>query len=145
LFQWRRQRINRAYFQNTNQKSNYDINTRLDHAHDKDRLVNKAQIVTVLSLPHTQSFTKYNPIEKTREVTPKVHDLWTYIVQLINKTTDCYFVYHQGNRFGILVVPLGPLDIIVIVHFQHNYFHLLALPSPNNILSMFTLANFFLQ
>lgn len=75
---------------NTNQKSNYDINTRLDHAHNKDRLINKAQIVTVLSLPNTQLFTKHNQIEKTRRATPKVHDLWSYIGQA-----------HKGGRGGL--------------------------------------------
>jgi hypothetical protein len=38
--------------------------------------------------------------------------------------------YKKGNHFGNLVVPLGPLDIIVIALF--------ALPNPNQILGMFT-------
>jgi hypothetical protein len=54
-------------------------------------------------------------------------------------------VYHKGNRLRNLVVPLGPLDIIVVVHFQHNVFTLLTLPSPDKIPGIFTLANFFVQ
>jgi hypothetical protein len=55
-------------------------------------------------------------------------------------------VYHKGNRFENLVVPLGPLDIIVVVHFQHNFFFtLLSLPNSDKILGMLILANFFVQ
>jgi hypothetical protein len=38
--------------------------------------------------------------------------------------------YKKCNIFGNLVVPLGPLDIIVVVHFQQKNSHLTSLAKP---------------
>jgi hypothetical protein len=51
-----------------------------------------------------------------------------YAFLLVHQSST--WLYHKGNRFGNLVVPPGPLDIIVVVHFLHKFFHLTCLAKP---------------